>query len=195
MRRQVGFVLLLVSCVAVTVLLYRSAPAEPIYEGKPVGQWLDSGFEDAARVLYDVGPPAAQSIFEKLKREHAAFGRWGRYRSVWEKLPAFCRKFLPRPRNSGFDEWRASQLLLAIGPQVIPSLKESLADPHFLVRTVSAQALGLFRQRGNKIQVAIPALEAALRDSDPAVREQAAFALGIPLAANRDWRRVTTARR
>ncbi len=194
MRRRVGFILLLLSCAGVaTVLLGRARPAEPIYEGKPIGQWLDAGFEDASRVLYDAGPPAAQSIFEKLKREHPKFGRWGRYRSVWEKVPTFCRKFLPRPRSSGFDEWRASQLLLAIGPQVIPSLKESLADRHFLVRSVSAQTLGLFRQRGNKIQVAIPALEAALHDSDPAVRAQAALALGISVEHECEGR-VATAR-
>ncbi len=158
----------------------NSPGAPPLYEGKPLDQWLDAGYEDCARVLYEAGPPAVDAVFSKLKREHPRYGRWGRYRSAWQKCPAFCQKLLPRPRASGFDEWRACNALLAIGPQAIPSLRTSIRDRHFLVRAVSAQALGLLQQRGANIRSALPALQVALRDRDPAVRHQAAFALGLP---------------
>ncbi|HEY5914345.1 MAG TPA: HEAT repeat domain-containing protein [Verrucomicrobiae bacterium] len=156
---------------------------ERLYEGKPLDRWLDAGYEDVSRVCYEVGPVAAEAIFTKLKREHPRYGRWGHYRTFWDKMPLFCRKFLPRPRVSGFDEWRACHALLAIGPQVVPSLTVSLSDRHYLVRSVSAQTLGMFRQRGNNIRGALPALRVALRDPDVTVQEQAAAAVGADLKA------------
>jgi hypothetical protein len=117
---------------------------EPVYEGKPLSQWLDAGFEDASRVLNEVGPAAADSIFAKLKREHPKFGYRARYRVVWEELPGFCRRVLPRPRSAAFDEWRACHALLAIGRPVIPVLTQRAQDSNPLVRAASVQALAAF---------------------------------------------------
>ena len=159
------------------VLLVRSPASDCGFEGKPLDQWLEAGYEDMARVLYEVGPSAAESIFTKVKWEHPQYGRWARYRSLWNQLPVLFRKVAPQPRSCSFDEWRASQALLAIGPQVIPSLAGSLGNHHFLVRSVSAQALSLLRKQGANISAAVPALRTALQDSDPGVRAQAAAAL------------------
>jgi len=175
--------LTLVASAVIAGLMARSPTRQLSFDGKPLDQWLDAGYEDASRVLYEMGPEAAECIFTKLKREHPQYGRWGRYRSVWNRMPAFVRELLPRPRESSFDEWRAAQALLAIGPPAVPVLCRSLKDGHFLVRTVSAQALGLFRHRGVNIRAAMPALEAALQDRDAGVRQQAAAALdrtGVP---------------
>lgn len=147
------------------------------YEGKPVSAWLDNGFEDASRVLYELGPTSATFVFEKLRREHPKYGRRARYQSVWEKLPAWCRPLLPRPKPAGFDEWRACHALLAIGPSVIPLLGDSLGDGSFLVRSVSAETLVHFHERGRTIKAAYPALKRALHDSDPGVRKLARQAL------------------
>jgi len=158
-------------------LLAGRSSREPIYEGKPLSQWLDGGYEDASRALYDVGPAAADSIFAKLKREHPKFGYWGRYRAAWEKVPAFARGLLPRPKTSGFDEWRACNALLAIGPSVIPRLATALKDSSFLVRSTSAETLGYFQKRGSNIRVAIPSLQVALNDPNLAIRHLAATVL------------------
>lgn len=174
------FILAALAGAALAWVTWASPAEPPLYEGKTLDQWLDAGYEDSARVLYEIGPPAVDSIFAKLKREHPQYGRWGRYQWAWKKCPVFWQKLLPRPRVSGFDEWRACHALLAIGPQAIPSLRASLQDRHLLVRAVSAQALGLLHQRGANIRRAIPELQAALHDSDPGVRRQAALALGLP---------------
>ncbi len=178
---------------AVAWLLIASPGPPIVYEGKTLDSWLDAGYEDASRVLHELGPAAAECIFAKLKREDPEYGRWGRYRAVWKRCPAFCQKLLPRPRVSSFDDWRACNALLAIGPRAIPTLCASLKDRHFLVRAVSAQTLGLFRQRGSDIGAAWPALQAALHDPDAGVRHQAEAALGP--AATSDPRRATQDRR
>ncbi len=59
----------------------------PLYEGKTLHQWLDAGYQDSARVLYEIGPPAADSIFVKLKCEHPQDGLWGCYRCSSPWLP------------------------------------------------------------------------------------------------------------
>ncbi len=183
MRRRWIFLLIAFTSGA-ALWVIAGSPARPlVYEGKPLDQWLDAGYEDAARVLYEVGPPAIEAIFTKLKREHPRYGTWGRYRWAWSKCPGFCQTLLPAPQNSGFDEWRACNALLAIGPQAIPSLCQSLKDRHFLVRSVSAETLGLLRKRGANIRRALPGLEAALHDGDAGVRQQAAGALGVETAA------------
>jgi HEAT repeats len=177
MRWRWMLMLTLVATAALAWSMAKSSARELSYEGKPLDQWLDAGYEDASRVLYEIGPEAAGCIFTKLKREHPQYGRWGRYRSFWKRLPAPCQKLLPRPRESGFDEWRACHALLAIGPRVVPVLGKSLKDDHFLIRAVSAQTLGLFHQQGISIRASLPALEAALQDRDAGVRQQAAAVL------------------
>jgi HEAT repeat protein len=159
------------------VLVLCGCAREPVYEGKSLSQWMDGGFEDASRALCDTGPAAANCIFAKLKREHPTHGYLARYRSACDKLPGFCKKELPRTKTPCFDEWRACNALLEIGPCVIPSLVAGLKDRNFLVRSACAQTLARFSQRGSDIHIAVASLQGALNDPDPGVRKAACAAL------------------
>ena len=179
MRRNCAIVAGL-SAVAAMVLLLASGRSNPqlSFEGKPLTQWLDNGFEDASRALYEIGPASASCIFEKLKTEHPEYSTRARYAAVFQRCPPVCRKFLPNPKRAGFDEHRASEALLAIGPAVVPVLSDALVrDDSFLVRSVSAQTLLRFQQRGRKIECAYPALRRALDDPDPEVQKTARLVL------------------
>jgi hypothetical protein len=98
-------------------------------------------------VLHEVGPPAAESIFTKLKREHPKYGPRARYRVVWNRLPSVCKRVLPQPKSAAFDEWRACHALLAIGRPVIPLLEKKTHDSNPLVRNTSVQALACFPRK------------------------------------------------
>ncbi len=152
------------------------AEPDPVFEGKSVSQWLDAGFEDSSRALHELGPAAIDAIFVKLNAEHPRYGRQARYGQLWAKLPWLHRR-LPRPKVCAFDEWRACNALVAIGPRAIPRLTKALSDQSFLVRSTSAQALACFHERGSDLHAAFPALQLALQDRDPGVRQQAARAL------------------
>lgn len=157
------------------VLIRGGAPI--VFEGRTVDQWLDCGYEDASRALHELGPAAVPAIFGKLQREHPRYGFWERYKGAWEKVPLKCRQILPRPRTVSFDEWRACNALIAIGPRAVPALTVTLGHRNWLVRSTSAQALGLLFRRGADISRAIPALRSALHDRNLQVRRQAAAAL------------------
>lgn len=179
MRRKWAIPAVLSAVGAILVLAgpKRSTPALS-FEGKTVSQWLDNGFEDASRAIYELGPASAPCIFEKLKTEQPKYSTRARYASVFVKLPRICRNFLPNPKRAGFDEQRAAEALLAIGPAVVPALSNALAhDDSFLVRCVSAQTLASFQQRGRNIERAYPALRRALHDPDPEVQKKARLAL------------------
>ena len=158
-------------------LLLFPRPSSVSFEGRSVDQWLNGGFVDASRALYELGPEAVPDIFKKLLREHPRYGYWQRYRSVWQKVPAPCRHALPRPKTVSFDEWRACNALVVIGPRTIPRLTIGLKHRRALVRSTSAQALSVLAQRGSDLASARPALEKALQDASPEVRRYAAQAL------------------
>ena len=155
-------------------------PAEPVYASRHLSQWLDGGYEQASEALHEVGPAAVPVVFAKLRHEHPQEGSWQRYRRVWEKLPAKIQRLLPRPKTAGYDQWNACQALVEIGPRVIPTLAVNMKHHHLLVRCASAQALGVFRQRGADISIAVPALRMALDHPNRNLRREAAQALGLP---------------
>jgi len=154
------------------------APPEPVYGGRPVGDWLDCGYEQAAMALHETGPSAAIVVFSKLRREHPEHGLWAKYRKLWCHTPRLIRHILPAPRIASFDDERACSALLEIGPSVIPNLVTGLKDANPAVRATSAWALGCLHERGSNISLAIPGLIQAHRDSNPDVRRYAAIALG-----------------
>lgn len=178
MRRYCLIIAVLSAAVAIVVLSAAQHPKpELMFEGKPLSQWLDNGFEDASRALYDLGTDCVPCIFEKLKQEHPQYSPRARFQAAWQRLPHACRRFFPRPKPTGFDQQRACEALLAIGPAVVPMLSDALVqDGNFLVRSVSAQTLLIFQQRGRNIARAYPALNRALNDPAVEVRKFAAQA-------------------
>lgn len=171
-------VLLIAGSLAVRAgLSFLEVQQPPKFEDRSLEAWLDSGYEDASRALYEIGPAAVPGIFAKLRREHPQQGYWQHYRHFWQRLPGPCQKLLPRPKTASFDEWRASHALAAIGPSAVPAVSHALQDRNALVRSTAAQALAFFAEHGVKITTAYSALERAQRDKEPQVRQYAAQAL------------------
>jgi hypothetical protein len=150
---------------------------EPVYAGKTISEWLNAGHEDACQAVHEIGPPALQFIMDKLAREDSQFGSNSPYFKIWRGMPAAIRRVLPRPGATNFDEDRACNTLLELGPAVIVDLTKTLTNPNRAVRQVSARVLGVLKQRGKNIGVAVPALEAASCDRCPQVAGRAKWAL------------------
>ena len=163
--------------IGLALLSMNSQPAQLVYAGKTVDQWLDAGYEDAATALHEIGPAAVPYILRKLSREDPRCGSLRRYRQLFSRLPADLRTILPKPKAGNFDELRACSDLLELGPQAIPLLTAQLHHPNPVVREVSAHALGLFRQQGKSISQSVAFLIEARRDPSLEVRARAAWAL------------------
>ncbi len=153
------------------------APREPQYQGKSLNRWLDGGYEDAALALREIGPAAVPCIFEKLRREHPQWGHRQQYRKIWAKTPSFLQPCLPRPRTAAFDEYRACNVFLDLGPQTIPVLIRGLDDRNPGIRLACAWALGLFHDRGANVDAAVPSLVRETQASLPEISKRATWAL------------------
>ncbi|HTL18369.1 MAG TPA: hypothetical protein VL793_14125 [Patescibacteria group bacterium] len=174
----VGLFSLLVISLIFSRFVFR-AP-EPQYAGKTVSQWLEAGHEDASFALHEIGPPALPYIFAKLVREDPRNQWRNSYRSLLKHLPVSIRGLLPSPGGTSFDETRGCAIVLELGPGTIPELVRALQNRNPVVRQVSAEALGVWRRRGKCIDVAVPRLLTASKDSD----RQVALCASAVLAAN-----------
>ena len=166
----------------VLLLLYMTMVglgAEPMYGGKGLGDWLNSGHEDACQAVHEVGTPALPFILNKLASEDPRFGSNSRYARFYLRLPVTFRRFVPRPGPTNFDESRACSLLVELGPAAIPLLAETLRGTNPAVREVSAHVLGLMGERGKNIQVATSGLRAASLDACPEVATRCRWALAV----------------
>ena len=132
----------LVSVLAL-VLVFLAWPRsrEPVYAGRPITAWLDGGYEPAAMALEEIGPAAVPWLFQKLRRDNPRWDYSRAYRHLRERVPGPLRNVLPQPRVSGFDAERAANLLVGLGPPVLPALKAGLKDKNPAVRTACASAL------------------------------------------------------
>lgn len=156
---------------------FVSVEAEPLYAGKALGNWLDSGHEDACQAVHEIGLPALPYIIGKLAKEDPRFGSNSSYAGIYARLPLTLRRLLSKPGPTNFDENRASSLLVELGPAAIPLLAEALHSTNPAVREVSAHVLGLMGERGKNIRIAIPTLRAVSRDPCPEVASRAKWAL------------------
>jgi hypothetical protein len=160
--------------------------ADPLYAGKSLGDWLNSGHEDACQAVHEIGPAALPCILDKLAREDPRFGSNSRYARIYARVPLPFRRLLAKPGSTNFDESRASSLLVELGPAAIPLLAEALHSKNPAVREVSVHVLGLMGGRGKNIRVAIPALQTASRDVYPEVATRADWALRAILVSNHE---------
>ena len=184
MRWSLGIPLLALLGLVCATNFTRSRPAEPVYAGKSVTQWLEAGYEDCAKALQEIGPVAGPYVLAKLAREDPRYGSESVYRVLWARLPAPVRKVVPKPKSTNFDQLRATSALLEIGPQLVPVPALRVKDNNPAVRSVCARALGLLRRQGANIRPAFPALTEALGDPKPEVAALAALALGHAPASN-----------
>ena len=175
-------------CVLATALTLHLGPRaqpEPEFGGKIITQWLDAGQDDVCLALHEIGPPALPFVLAKFAREDPKQGSAIRYRQIWLRVPPRARGLLPQPAAVNFDETRACTALLELGPGSIPALAGALEHRNPMVRSLSAHALGLWRERGKDIGRALPALAKAMQDPNPAVRLRAAEALKMNHAKSR----------
>jgi hypothetical protein len=115
--------------------VFACPPAsEPVYAGKRITEWLDGGYEPAALALQEVGTPGLPWLFQKLRREHSRCDYWPLYCKLHRRLPAPVVNLLPRPRLIGFDEVRAANLLMGMGPPAFPAVRAGLEDGNPAVR-------------------------------------------------------------
>ena len=177
MRRV--WVLTLVICTAAgaSMVAFRHRSPEPVYAGKRLTDWLDSGAEPATMAVHEIGPAATPWILKKLRREHPRWGWWQAYQERWNRAPSLIRKALPKPRVAGYDEFKAAMLLVETGPQAVPQLRLWLEERNPAVRMACALALGAWRERGMGDRQSGEALRGALLDEHPEVRQAAAAAI------------------
>jgi hypothetical protein len=178
--RQRHLIIILLSLTALGSWgLSRLGSTRVVYAGKSIAQWLDNGFEDASFALHETGPIAAGEVFRKLRWEHPTYGYWSRYRRVHQVAPGLLRWVLPRPRPVAFDESRAAQALLAMGPLVAPKVIKGLSDSHPAVRLACTEALvGLAMQR-RPLRAALPLLARNLQSDNADLVLKTALAISL----------------
>jgi len=112
---------------------------QPVYAGKPLSDWLDAGYEPATMALQEIGPQAVPWIFARLRRDHPGWEIV--YAKARRTLPDALVHVLPPAKVTEFDEFRAANLLVSMGPPVLPALREGLQDPNPAVGTACEMAL------------------------------------------------------
>ncbi len=177
MRRIFRLALVVLAVLAVLWGAAGLRSTEPVYAGRRLSDWLDSGGEPAALAVHEIGPAATPWILKKLRWEHPSWGWWEEYQRFWRRLPELVRKVLPKPHAGGFDEFKATAALLEVGPAVIPQLAAALREKDPAVRMVCAMTLGALRERGFADPGALAALRADSQDKHREVRAAIATAI------------------
>jgi hypothetical protein len=196
MRNRVYLVLGILLVAAVVGLLWRSPweprqVLEPVYDGKPLSYWLADivmrARQGRASVTVWRGSKGEPDIIRRAMSDSNAVpflvgvlrrDRWfgaGYYRRwFWPKLPPSIRKHLPPPPAGKATTRSNAALLLGMGhdeQRAILALVGALKDDDdSVVRWNAAWALG---NLGNRNRTAVAALSEALKDKDPALRNEA----------------------
>jgi hypothetical protein len=168
---------LLLWVIVVPLATLTRGAKEPVFEGRPLSQWLDDGFEPSSVALRELGSKAVPYLFARLRREDPVYGSWQTYHDFHAKLPRILQQILPKPKSGNFDEVKTYNALFAIGPAALPSLAGGLRDHNPAVRIASAWALGSFLQVRTNLTWAVPPLIEALKDPNSLVRLRAAWAV------------------
>jgi len=122
--------------------------------------------------VHEIGPAATPWILNKVRWEHPRWGRWEIYRHSYSRFPRIVRRLVPTPRPAGYDEYKATAVLVETGPAVIAQLTAGLKDGNPGVRITSAMALGVLQLQSPRKPISAEALRAGLGDANPEVRDQ-----------------------
>jgi hypothetical protein len=177
MRRVWVLTLMICTAAGAALVAFRHHSPEPVYAGRRLTEWLDSGAEPAAMAVHEIGPAATPWILRKVRREHPRWGWWQAYQESWIRTPFLIRKALPKPRVAGYDEFKAAMVLVETGPRSIPQLRHGLREKNPGVKMACALALGAWSERGRGDRQSREALREALLDKHPEVRQAAAAAI------------------
>jgi len=178
--------------VLLPVLLYVFLwPKEPVYEGRPVSQWIEQmtgGIGGTAGAVsaqalprliqHEPGEGAVPFVCAALHRGRTLMARL--YAQCYPKLPTALAKKL-RPPTPGRDaelRYRAALILYYMGPKAkkaVPDLIYALGDYSPEVRRMAATALGA---AGADSESAAVALSSRLNDPAAGVRQAALKSLG-----------------
>ncbi len=171
---------LFVACIV--WLIARPRAAEPVYNGKPLSQWLAS-LEQNGGLNFpreSLGTNAVAVLLAGVEMPSNPFKSV--YRKLWPALPAWVEKKWPRPVDAGLVRKNAAYFLctcMADNPLRIKLLR---THPRSEVRAAAAGALG----HGMYDTEATAALVEALNDNDARVRRAASAAFS-ETAWNRQW--------
>jgi hypothetical protein len=161
-------------------------PREPVYEGRPIGEWIEQltgGVGSSAGAVsshtlpklleqkpgHEIVPYLRSTLRRGLTPKDRAYAK------IFPHLPGILASKLPKPNPTRDAQlrYRAGLILYYLGPQAkrtMVALIGSLNDPDPEVRRIAATVLGSFGIDANS---AAPALTAALGDQSPDVRRAA----------------------
>jgi HEAT repeat protein/PBS lyase HEAT-like repeat-containing protein len=160
---------------------YASGPARKRGPGKRTIILCTLGMPVAAALIWFLGAVVAPLVHthvvvkEYARREGAghALSRLGGKQRAADRLIRYSRLF------PGADQKNALMILAFCGPSGVPTLIEALEQQEDAdKRILAVQLLGRFGHVGHETRNALPALKAALRDSDWLLRDYAVEALG-----------------
>jgi hypothetical protein len=191
-RSRAILVLAVVLLVLVPILLFVFlSPKEPVYEGRPIGQWIEqmSGSVDGTvgavsskelpkLIQQGPGEEVAPFLGGALHRGRPFGARL--YARCYPKFPNVVAQRFPAP-NPGRDaelRYRAALILYYMGPKgkkAVPDLIYALGDDNQEVRRMAATALGV---AGADSERAAVALSSTLSDPVAGVRQSALKSLG-----------------
>ena len=183
-------VVLLLVLVPILLFVFLS-PKEPVYEGRPIGQWIEqmSGSVDGTvgavsskelprLIQQEPGEEVAPFLGGALHRGRPFGARL--YARWYAKLPNVLAQRLHAP-NPGRDaelRYRAALILYYMGPKgkkAVPDLIYALGDENQEVRRMAATALGVAEADSESAAVA---LGSVMSDPVAEVRQAALKSLG-----------------
>ncbi|EEF61755.1 HEAT repeat domain-containing protein [Pedosphaera parvula] len=188
MMKKNQFRLMLIIVVLAAILgglaWHSATPKEPIYHGKPLGDWLEGISENmkpeqeqALLILAKMGTNATPIIVRKLEQNDSPIRN--KYRDAWPTLPAWPKKVLPTPAPETFtveDAERAFRSVL--GTNMASQLPQLLTHPNPAVReAVAPEIWEAYRLRSIPSEQLLSLCIFALKDPDPLVRFNSALVL------------------
>ncbi|MDB6065770.1 MAG: domain containing protein [Pedosphaera sp.] len=170
----------LVVVIAIGAVAWRASVRRvSVYEGRTVQEWLGEVFTTnqakAMRVLSGMGPEAMPVLVHAFQKKDSAWDK--SCQRIYPKLPVFVRRHLPPPLQAQVL-WSSAELVLLNNPngrKVLPQLVGLLKERDTGARKYIIGAVYQWVAPGD--QEFVPTLSECLRDPDPIVRREAAFAL------------------